>query len=136
MPVIDASCYIALINADEPAHAETQLWFQQTVMTGLQISAPSILLAEVAAALSRGAGDAAIAHKITVQLRHSKTIVLVPVTDALAERAATIAADCRIRGCDAVYVALAAQLGETLVTLDRQQLERGSAVITAISPYS
>jgi predicted nucleic acid-binding protein len=52
----------------------------------------------------------------------------------LAQRAAAIAADHQIRSCDAIYVALAQQLGTELVTLDQQQLERGVAVVTTRIP--
>jgi predicted nucleic acid-binding protein len=39
-----------------------------------------------------------------------------------------------IRGCDAIYVALAEDLGTELVTLDRQQRERGSAIVPTREP--
>ncbi len=52
----------------------------------------------------------------------------------MAERAAAIAANHQIRGCDALYVALAEELGDYLVTLDQQQLERGTAVVTTHRP--
>jgi len=61
-------------------------------------------------------------------------IELVSVSQAMAERAAIIAADHRIRGCDAVYVALADQRGDALVTLDRQQLDRGTAIVNVREP--
>ncbi|MFQ5433427.1 MAG: hypothetical protein ACE5FD_00980 [Anaerolineae bacterium] len=47
----------------------------------------------------------------------------------MANRAAVIAADYQIRGCDAVYVTLAEALGEALITLDKQQGERAKQVI-------
>jgi hypothetical protein len=53
---------------------------------------------------------------------------------AMAEQAALIAAEHRVRGCDAVFVALADQLSEALVMLGRQQLERGVAVVTVRAP--
>jgi predicted nucleic acid-binding protein len=53
---------------------------------------------------------------------------------AVAKQAARMAAEHRIRGCDAVYVSLADQLSDTLVTLDRQQLERGAALVNARTP--
>jgi predicted nucleic acid-binding protein len=52
----------------------------------------------------------------------------------LAGQAADIAIEARLRGCDAVYVALAAQLGERLVTLDAEQLEPAGAVVTVGRP--
>ena len=61
-------------------------------------------------------------------------IELVPVTLALAEQAAVIAGDFRIRGCDAIYVALASQLEDCLVTLDQQQLERAAAIVDIRKP--
>jgi predicted nucleic acid-binding protein len=134
MAVIDASVYVSLINAREATHAGSWTWFQQAKSAQEPISAPVILLAEVAAALSRGVGDPALARQVVQQLLHSKVIELAPVTIVMAERAAAIAAEHRIRGCDAVYIALAEQLGDDLVTLDQQQLERGSAVIVARKP--
>ncbi len=134
MAVIDASVYVALINAHESAHASSWVWFEQAQATREPVVAPVILLAEVAAALSRGVGDPALAHRVVQQLLRSKVIELVPVTTAMAERSAAIAADHRIRGCDAIYVALAEQLSDHLVTLDQQQLERGAAVVTTRKP--
>lgn len=134
MAVIDASVYVALINAHESEHTNSWAWFEQARAAQESVVAPVILLAEVSAALSRGVGNPALAHRVVQQLLCSNVIELTPVTTALAKRAAAIAADHRIRGCDAVYVALAEQLNDRLVTLDQQQFERGSAVITACKP--
>jgi predicted nucleic acid-binding protein len=134
MAVIDASVYIALVNAHEREHSSSWAWFEQAKAADESIVAPVILLAEVAAALSRGAGDPALAHRVVQQLARSEVIELIPVTMAMAEQAAVIAAEHRIRGCDAVYVALADQLSDPLITLDRQQLERGAALVTVRAP--
>ena len=96
--------------------------------------APVILLAEVAAALSRGRGDLELVHRVVHQLAHSEVVELLPVTLSLAERAATIAADHRTRGCDALYVALADQLRDRPITLDRQQMERSRTLVIAHQP--
>ncbi len=134
MAVIDASVYVALINAHESEHSSSWAWFEQAKDAQEPVVAPAILLAEVSAALSRGIGNPALARRVVQQLLRSRVIELTPVTTALAERASTIAADHRIRGCDAVYVALAEQLNDCLVTLDQQQLERGAAVATVCKP--
>ena len=91
-------------------------------------------LAEVAAALGRGLGDAELADYAVGILRSRRWVDLFPVTQALATRAAKIAAEHKIRGCDAIYVALAQQLGMELVTLDGDQLDRGAAVIKTRTP--
>jgi predicted nucleic acid-binding protein len=134
MAVIDASVYVALIHAHEKDHMASWAWFERAKAAQEPVIAPVILLAEVAAALSRGIGDLQLAHRVVRQLKDSGLIELVPVTLALAERAAAIAADHRIRGCDAIYVALADQSGDCLVTIDRQQLERGAAIVIAREP--
>lgn len=134
MAVIDASIYVALVNAHESDHSSSWAWFEQAKTAQEPVIAPVILLAEVAAALSRGIGDPVLAHRVVGQLLRSSVVELTPVTAALAKRAAAIAADHRIRGCDAVYVALAEQLNDHLITLDQQQLERGAAVVTVRKP--
>lgn len=134
MAIMDASVAVALVNADEKEHARCWAWFEQARRADEPISAPVIILSEVAAALSRGTGDAVLARRVVQQWVLSDLIELVPVTVLLAERATSIAADCRIRGCDAVYVALADLSGEPLVTLDRQQLDRGAAIVTVRRP--
>ena len=123
-----------MVNAHEQEHTSSWAWFERAKAAGESIVAPVILLAKVAAALSRGMGDPALAHRVAQQLARSEAIELIQITMAMAERAAEIAAEHRIRGCDAVYVALADQLSETLVTLDRQQLERGAALVTVRAP--
>ena len=134
MAVIDASVAVALVNAQEKEHASCWMWFEEARRADEPVSAPAILLSELAAALSRGMGDAALARRVVQQWSSSGLIELVPVTIGLAEQAAAIAADHRIRGCDAVYVALADLSGDALVTLDRQQLERGAAVAAVRRP--
>jgi predicted nucleic acid-binding protein len=134
MAVIDASVYIALINAHEKDHTRCWVWFERAKADQQRILAPAILLAEVAAALSRGVGNFELAHRVVGQLKHSSVIELLPVTVTLADRAATVAADHRVRGCDAVYIALADELGEHLITLDRQQIDRGAAIVNAYEP--
>ncbi len=136
MAVIDASLYIALINADEPYHASSWAWFQQAQAAGEIFSSPVILLAEVAAGLSRGLGNPVLAHQVVQQLQQAQLIELTPVTSPLAERAAAIAADHQIRGCDAIYIALTEQLNDYLMTLDQQQFERGAAVVSTRKPHN
>ena len=53
---------------------------------------------------------------------------------ALGDLATEIAARQRIRGCDAVYVALARREQAILITLDDQQRERAPSSVTARTP--
>ena len=134
MPVIDASVYVALINAQEEAHTRCWTWFEGAQATREAIVAPAILLPEVAAAISRGVGNKELALKVVEQLKGAGVIELFPVTQPVAEQAAQVASEHRIRGCDAVYVALAAQLADELITLDRQQLEQANSIVEVRKP--
>ena len=40
----------------------------------------------------------------------------------------------RLRGTDSVYDAVARRYGAILITLDRQQLERGSSSLSVLTP--
>lgn len=134
MAIIDASVYVAWVNALEADHASSWAWLETARAKREPLVAPVILLAEVAAAISRGSGDVRLAQKVIQQLKQSGLIDLAPVTLSLATRAATIAAEHKIRGCDAIYVALAEQRGEMLVSLDQQQIERASQVVATHRP--
>ncbi len=134
MPIIDASVYVALVNNREPAYARCWRWFDQARQAREPVLAPVVLLAEVAAAVSRGSGDPDKARRAVEQLETQRAVELVPVSLDLARRAARAAADCRLRGFDAIYVALAAAMNDRLVTLDREQFERGRLVAQVIEP--
>ena len=115
-------------------HTRSRSWLQASEEQDEQLWAPAILVSEVAAALSRGQSDPMLALKAVRRLRASRRLRLVAVSTSLAFSAAQVAAQQRMRGCDALYVALAQRLGETLVTLDRQQLERGAVLIETRQP--
>jgi predicted nucleic acid-binding protein len=137
MPVVDASVCVALFKADEPGHEASRLWLARAgEKEDDPVVSPVILLAEVASGLGRGLGDEELARQAVALLRTKRLVELFPVTEALAARAAEIAAEQRIRGCDSIYVALARQLGIALVTLDKHQLERGAAVVEVMRPGS
>lgn len=134
MPVVDASVCVALFRVDESGHEASRSWLGAALEAGEPIVAPVNLLPEVAAALSRGAKDEELALRAVALLRGRQLVQLFPITEGLAERAARIAASKRIRGADSLYVALAAELRMELVTLDRQQLDRGAEVVATRRP--
>jgi len=134
MPVLDASVCVALFNPKEAGHESSRRWFHGVGKGEEPVVAPVILLAEVASALGRGLGEQELAREVVSLLRMKRLVELFPVTEFLSARAAEIAAEQRIRGCDSIYVALARQLDMELVTLDGHQLERGAAVVMTRKP--
>lgn len=132
--VVDASVYVAMLKHAEPGHEASQKWYNETLVSGMPLAAPLPFLAEVAGAISRSTGDTDLAQDVIAQVQALGVIELIPINEVLGARAAEIAAKYRLRGCDALYVVVAEQLGAELVSLDREQLERGTAVIPTHQP--
>jgi predicted nucleic acid-binding protein len=61
-------------------------------------------------------------------------MTLLPVDRQLAQRAAELAAVHQLRGADAVYVAVAAEYGATLITWDTEQLTRAATATQLETP--
>ena len=134
MPVVDASVIVSIVNPDEPYHNQCRAWLNKVLLSGQKVYAPTIILAEVGAALSRGKRDQDLAQRAISLLSQETLIQLQPLPVEFGRRTAVISIEHRIRGCDAVYVALAEQLDTELVTLDNQQFERGSTVVVTKRP--
>ena len=134
MYVIDASVLVADIRPQEPHHAEARTFLKHAASEGRPIYLPVIVLPEIAAAISRGTGEPILARRFVAAVQRIPHYDIVPLDRDLGELAAALAADHRIRGCDAVYVALAQERGAVLITLDHQQRERVPPNIVARSP--
>jgi predicted nucleic acid-binding protein len=132
--VVDASVLIAAVLPNEPFHADAKALMQRLMDVGVYLSLPTIAVAEVAAAIARGAGDERLALAVAAGYSVRPDLHRVAVDGALGDLAAEIAARQRIRGCDAVYVALAHREQAVLITLDSQQRERAPSSVTARTP--
>src|SRR5205809_958449 len=85
---------------------------------------PVLFLAEVAGAVSRQSGRAALGRQASNTILTNADFQLEVIDRSLAEAAARHAADLPLKGADAIYVALAERLGIPLVTWDNEQLIR------------
>jgi len=131
---IDASVFLNAFNPYEAGHEESHRLLAQLQEQATPIIAPTLLLPEVAAAVSRGREDENLAREFATSLSRLPHLVLVPLDTALAQQATDVAARYRLRGSDAVYAAVALRFGSTLVTLDREQRERVAEALTARYP--
>ncbi len=75
---------------------------------------PTLLLVEVAGAISRTRRDIAQAQAFATALSQLPNVTLIALNEALAFHALLLAAQHGLRGADAVYAALALQTGCTL----------------------
>jgi len=132
--VLDASVLVARLRVAEPGYPESALALRRMVAGGARLLVPGLALAEVAAALARGVGDARLARQAVDDLERLPGLRIVAVDMRLGRIAATVALRQRLRGCDAVYVALAQVAQAVLVTLDRDQIERSPAGVVVRTP--
>jgi predicted nucleic acid-binding protein len=132
--IVDASVWISRFLVQEIHHARSRGWLETRLAAGEPVLAPTLLLVEIAGALSRRTGDPVLAQRVVgdiVLLPESRFINL---TSPLAVRAARLASELRLRGADAVYVAVAEALSLPLVTWDREQLTRAAGRIAVRTP--
>jgi predicted nucleic acid-binding protein len=131
---VDATVIVALFNSAHPQHATCMAWFREAIGDGEPLRAPVTALGEVAFAISEGTGDKQLARDVATQVRHSALLELLPVALPLAERAMAIAAEHKISGGGALYLAVAETLGDRLVTLSAELLSKGPGVVETVRP--
>ncbi len=131
---IDASVFLNAFNPSEAGHEISFNFLEALKTRAVPIIAPTLLLPEVSAAIRRGRGDAELARQFTNALSQLPHLVLVTLDQQLALQASEVAAQHWLRGSDAVYVAVALRFVSPLVTLDREQYERGSDALQTLYP--
>jgi len=131
---IDASVFLNAFNPAEAGHAESHQLLALLQAQALPIMVPTLVLPEVAATISRVHGDARLARTFADQLSRLPHVMLITLDQLLAQQAAEAAAQHRLRCSDAVYAAVALRFGAVLVTLDREQHDRVTAVLTSYYP--
>ena len=132
--VVDASVWVSRFVTRDPHHLAAAGWLAGATAADDLLASPALVLAEVAGPIGRMTGKPGLARRAVTQLLRIRGFRLVAVDHELANGAARLAGDLRLRGADAVYVALARRLGVSLVTLDGEQIERGAAVIDVRRP--
>ena len=134
MIVIDASVWVSQLIEQDVHFTASRRFLVRVVNDGEGIAAPGLLLAEVAGAVVRRTGQAALGHRAAAHIAATPGMRLLPGQPQLALAAARLAADLQLRGPDATTVAVAQQLNIALVTWDKEQLERAAGVIKTFTP--
>lgn len=131
---VHSSVMVALFNNSDPEHLNCLQWFREALADGEPLRAPVTVLGEVAQAISAGTGDRQLARDVATHIRHSGLFELLPVALPLAERSLAIAADYRVSGADAVYLAIADTLSDHFVALDDELIRKANGVVESSRP--
>ncbi|MBM3943423.1 MAG: type II toxin-antitoxin system VapC family toxin [SAR202 cluster bacterium] len=134
MCVVDASVWVSRFSLTDVFHLPSLKWLEDQFALGEMAVAPAILVVEAAGAVARRTNNPAEgteAASLTQRVPYSR---LMPMEDGLVQLGAQIAADRRLKGADALYVAMAHRLALPLVTWDRQQLGQHGHGIIVLTP--
>jgi predicted nucleic acid-binding protein len=131
---VDASVFVNAFNPHEEGHAESLRILAAIRERGDPVIVPTLLVPEIAAAVARATGDRVGALQFATATAALPHLTLIALTTAVARQAAELAASHRLRGADAVYVAVARRYGTAIVSRDDEQRARGAAVVTCQTP--
>jgi predicted nucleic acid-binding protein len=134
MIIVDASVWVSYLMSNDVNHAASAVWLKRTLSEQGRLTEPYLLAAEIGGAISRLTGDTVRASRIVNLLLSSSTIDWIAMDRTSGQAVAQTAIDFRLRGADAVYVALARQQQMPLVTWDQEQLSRAAGYIVVQSP--
>lgn len=131
---VDASVFVNAFSPTEEGSDQSLALFIKLRQEGIPIIQPTLFLPEVIASLARKKGDSKLALGLAKELRNFSSLTLVNLDEHLADFASEVAANNRLRGSDAIYAAVALRFGTELITLDKEQLDRLSVVLSVRMP--
>lgn len=135
--VLDASVWVSYAVSKDRNHIAADAWGTTSIRARGMIIVPVIFRVEVVAAISRVTKDPRLSQREIAQLMRlsaSGRIRFVPIRNVLIQGATDFAANFGLRAGDAVYAALAQQLGISLVTFDIELLSLPTGTVTTLRP--
>jgi predicted nucleic acid-binding protein len=124
MAVVDASIWVALFQENDVFHKQAKMIIQHLFDSEETINVPAIVFVEVSGAIRRRTGKPRHASHAIAKM-HALNLEIRAVDEYFGFFAADITARLGMRGADALYVALAKEVGEVLYTFDQEQITRG-----------
>jgi len=131
---LDANVFVAAEIRSEPDHESARRVIAIAVEQGLRLHLPWLAVVEASVAIGRRLGDADPAVRLAAELADMPGATFHPLDRTLALLAATMGAECRLRGADAVYAAVARKHRTCMITCDEELRSRTAGVIEALTP--
>jgi|YNPBryantNP2012_1023418.scaffolds.fasta_scaffold07094_4 predicted nucleic acid-binding protein len=133
---IDASVFVNAFSPTERGSEQSWRFLAQIREAEIPVFVPTLMLVEVVASLARKQNNTTLAMEWMEEIQQLSFLTFIPLDDDLARESAVIAASHRLRGSDAVYVAVARRFGAALVTLDSEQAQRAAPLVPVRLPAS
>ncbi len=134
MLTIDANVFAAAEIRSEPEYGPARRLIAVVLDQGLRLHLPWLAVVEASVSIGRRLGSVAVASDIASAIADFPGVVLHPVGRDLALLAAAVGAECRLRGADSVYAAVAKRHGTVLITCDEELRQRTKGTVEALSP--
>ncbi len=134
MYTVDTSVWVNGVDTLETGHAVSRACLVLLGQQGHHLVLPTLVLTEIAGAISRTRSDATLADTFANQVAALPNVTLIPLDEVLAHQAQTLAAQYRLRGADAVYAALAQSANTTLISLEHEHLTRLTGIVPVLTP--
>lgn len=134
MLTVEANVFISAASASEAGAAVSRAFIRRISLLSVPLYCPTILLPEVSAGIARPTNNSILAKQVTDDVARLPSLVCVGLDQLRADLAVDAAITCRLRGADAVYVAVAQEYSTTLITWDQELLTRGAAAVTVMTP--
>ena len=119
--------WVGFLDRNDPFNTESDALLQQLHASGAPIYGPEFAVLEIGCAVARRLRDAAAGRAVANLLRSHPHLNLVE-TRRLLPAAEDMGCERLLRGADALYAATARLTGTSLVTWDRELVERGGAL--------
>ena len=132
--VLDTSTLIAYLISADANHSATVPFFELIEMRPIRFSVPAHFVAEVAGVLARIGQSAEIVEREINAIDSGGRFEIHATTIGQGLLAAEVAHMAKLRGSDAVFVALARALDLPLITWDTQQRQRGALFCRTMTP--
>ena len=127
--VVDASIFVSYLVSEDRFHVLCKNWLNKERSNDVILVSPSLMLVEVAGAISRRTGNSQLAERTIHSFNHLNGLRLVGMNQTLVEAGAILATRLGLRGADAIYVAVAQELNIPLATLDSDQRTRAANAV-------
>ena len=125
---VDASVWIAAQDPVDPFCKRSRLFLSHAVTVGVIVHVPAFARVEVACALARKLRDAVQGERLANLVLKTAGAKELAVNQALLSKAQALGTTKFLRGADAIYSATAEIAGCTLVSWDKEHLQRAVAL--------
>jgi len=128
---VDASVWIASQDATDACSRQSRAFLMKAVTDGADIHVPAYARVEVACVLARKFRRAAKGQRLAGQVLAAANTQVTTVNEALLASALAVGTTMFLRGADALYAATAELTGSTLVSWDKEHIQRAGGLTPA-----